>query len=404
MYLQRVLGTQSPERDGMPVEALSAQRGRVRSQFLALLLAACATACAHPAQWQPARPGIFSIDIETSGVGYPVYRIPALAVSNRGTLIAAYDGRPTMADLPGNLVVLVRRSVDGGRTWLPRQVARSGPAPLGFGDPSLLVDRVTGRIFLFYSATVRQGFWGSATGNDEDDPDVQQADVSWSDDDGLTWTHRRITASIKDPLWAGLFASSGQGIQLRQGDHAGRLIQQFVIRFDKAHYAASAFSDDHGATWHMGEPVGPGLDENKVVELSDGRVMLNSRAKPFRLVAWSSDGGISYNGLHPDSQLVDPANNGAVIRANPAARPGSPEARRLLISHTADSAERRNLVIQRSCDDGKTWNLARVIESGSAGYSTLISLPGGDVGLLYERGNHEHITFARFTPDWPAGC
>lgn len=33
------------------------------------------------------------VDLEHSGVGYPVYRIPALAVTNRGTLIGAYAGR-----------------------------------------------------------------------------------------------------------------------------------------------------------------------------------------------------------------------------------------------------------------------------------------------------------------------
>ena len=50
----------------------------------------------------------------------------------------------------------------------------------------------------------------------------------------------------------------------------------------------------------MGTPTGTGMDENKTVELSDGRVMLNSRdgagANPhFRKVAYSSDGGLTYS-------------------------------------------------------------------------------------------------------------
>lgn len=132
---------------------------------------------------------------------------------------------------------------------------------------------------------MRGGFFSSKAGNNERDPDVQQADFSWSDDDGVTWQHRRITAAIKDPTWEGLFAASGAGIQLQHGPHSGRLIQQYVIRQRGRNFAASAISDDHGATWRMGAPVGPGMDENKSVELSDGTVMLNSRAKPFRLVA-----------------------------------------------------------------------------------------------------------------------
>jgi sialidase-1 len=349
-------------------------------------------------------PPTWHIDLERRGVGYPVYRIPALAVTNKGTLIASYDGRPTMADVPSNIALLVRRSVDGGKTWLPRHVVRADTAPLGFGDPSLLVDRTTGRIFLFHVASVRQGFAGSALGNNENNPDVLQADYSWSDDDGVTWTHRRITAAIKHPAWGGIFAASGEGIQLEYGAHAGRLVQQFVVRQGNANFAVSVYSDDHGATWRSGELVGPGADENKTVELSDGRVMLNSRAKPFRLVAYSTDGGRSYSALRPDSQLVDPANNGAIIRYDPKAPRGSARARRVVFSNTAHATERRNLTVRLSCDDGRSWPAALVIEAGPSAYSTITTLPGGDIGVLYERGPYEFITFTRFTPRWPRSC
>lgn len=138
-------------------------------------------------------------------------------------MLAAYDARPTLGDLPSNIGVMLRRSTDGGTTWQAQQVVRKDAAPQGYGDPSLLVDRTNGRIFLFYAAGVNQGFFGSATGNDESDPNVLQADYSYSDDDGLTWTHRRITKQIKNPAWGGMFASSGEGIQLRNGVHKGRL-------------------------------------------------------------------------------------------------------------------------------------------------------------------------------------
>ena len=79
-----------------------------------------------------------------------------------------------------------------------------------------------------------------------------------------------------------MFASSGAGIQLRYGAHAGRLVQQYAGWFrndadgeDVSAY--SVYSDDHGETWTMGAPVGTQMDENKVAELSDGTVMMNSR-------------------------------------------------------------------------------------------------------------------------------
>ncbi|MFB6750344.1 exo-alpha-sialidase [Streptomyces sp. NPDC056353] len=349
-----------------------------------------------------------SQDLATAGTGSPYYRIPALTRTTEGTLIAAYDARPTLGDLPSNIGVVLRRSTDGGTTWRAQQVVRKDAAPKGYGDPSLLVDRETGRIFLFYAASVNQGFFGSATGNDESDPDVLQADYSYSDDDGLTWKHERITADIKDPSWGGMFASSGEGIQLRHGRYKGRLIQQYAIRKDGANYAVSAYSDDHGATWRMGTPVGPGGDENKTVELSDGRVMLNNRSKPYRTVAYSTDGGVTYTPFQQDTELPDPANNGSVTRFAPDVDASHPRASWLVFSNTATTNSRSNLTVRLSCDNGQTWPVRRTVESGAAAYSTLTPLsdgtgPNPGMGLLWERGNVDHITYSSFDLQWLGG-
>ncbi|MFB7086924.1 exo-alpha-sialidase [Streptomyces sp. NPDC056296] len=349
-----------------------------------------------------------SQDIATAGTGSPYYRIPALTRTTEGTLIAAYDARPTLGDLPGNLGVVLRRSTDGGTTWQAQQVVRKEAAPKGFGDPSLLVDRETGRIFVFYAASVNQGFFGSATGNDESDPDVLQADYSYSDDDGLTWKHERITAEIKNPAWAGMFAASGEGIQLRHGTYKGRLIQQYAIRDNGANHAVSAYSDDHGATWKMGTPVGPGGDENKTVELSDGRVMLNNRSKPYRTVAHSTDGGVTYTPFQQDRELPDPANNGSVARFAPDVAASHPRSSWLLFSNTATTNSRSNLTVRLSCDNGRNWPVRKTVEAGSAAYSTLTPLDDGTgansrVGLLWERADYRHITYSSFDLKWLGG-
>ncbi|MGW9521826.1 exo-alpha-sialidase [Streptomyces diastaticus] len=365
---------------------------------LALLTAT--VPAAHGATVQ-ATAGFTSQDIATAGTGSPHYRIPALTRTTKGTLLAAYDARPTLADLPGNLGIVLRRSTDGGATWQPQQVVRKDAAPKGYGDPSLLVDRETGRIFVFYAASVNQGFFGSATGNDENDPDVLQADYSYSDDDGLTWKHERITADIKNPAWAGMFAASGEGIQLRHGAHKGRLIQQYAIRHNGANYAVSAYSDDHGATWKMGTPVGPGGDENKTVELSDGRVLLNNRSAPYRTVAYSTDGGVTYTRFQQDTELPDPANNGSIARFAPDVPASHPRSSWLLFSNTATTGSRSNLTVRLSCDNGENWPVRKTVEAGSAAYSTLTPLSDGTganprVGLLWERADYQHITYSSF--------
>jgi len=370
--------------------------------LLALSLASCATGGGgHAVSTDDgsSTPAPSHVDLDVSGQGAPVFRIPALAVTNAGTLLAAYDARPGMADVPSHIHVVLRRSTDGGATWGARRIVRADTAPFGFGDPSLLVDRQTGRVFLFHAASVRQGFAGASTGNRDDDPNVLHADVSWSDDDGLTWQHRRLTSEVKDPAWGGLFATSGQGIQLVRGAHVGRLVQQYVVRVRGANYGASLVSDDHGVTWRMGALVGPGVDENKVVELSDGRVMLNARAKPHRLVAESTDGGVTYGALRSDTALVDPGNNGAVIQLE---RNGRRDA--LVFSNTADTLSRRRLTLRLSCDGGRTWPSARVLMEGPSAYSTLAVLPGGDIGVLFERGAYAAISYARVPASWVGRC
>ncbi|QHC14161.1 exo-alpha-sialidase [Streptomyces sp. GF20] len=379
-----------------------------RRTLLAVLPATLALLTATVPTAQGATADFTSQYIATAGTGSPHYRIPALTRTTKGTLLAAYDARPTLADLPGNLGIVLRRSTDGGATWQPQQIIRKDPAPQGYGDPSLLVDRETGRIFVFYAASVNQGFFGSATGNDENDPDVLQADYSYSDDDGLTWHHERITADIKNPAWAGMFAASGEGIQLRHGTHKGRLIQQYAIRNNGANYAVSAYSDDHGATWRMGTPVGPGGDENKTVELSDGRVLLNNRSAPYRTVAYSTDGGVTYTPFQQDTELPDPANNGSLTRFAPDVPASHPRASWLLFSNTATTGSRSNLTVRLSCDNGETWPVRRTAEAGSAGYSTLTPLSDGTganprVGMAWERADYRHITYSSFDLRWLGG-
>ncbi len=363
----------------------------------------------HGAGWSPRHrrgraPGLKKQTLASYGSGgYPQYRIPAMAVTNKGTLLAGFDGRPTMADLPSNITSLVRRSTNGGRSWKPVKVARSAPKPKGFGDPSFIVDHTTGRIFMFHAASVNQGFAGSHTGNDPSDPNILQTDYNYSDDDGRTWHSRRITPQIKDPSWNGIFAASGEGIQINSGKYKGRLVQQYVIEIHGGEYTASAYSDDHGKNWTMDTPVGPGMNESKVVQLADDTLMLNVRAAPHRLVAYSHDGGQTWSKPKPDPQQTDPSDNGSIIRYAPKAKPSNPKSHWLLLSNNDDPSLRRNLTVKMSCDDGKTWPISRVVDPGSAGYSTMTKLPSGKIGLFYESHGYRHMTYTSFGLKWLNG-
>lgn len=340
--------------------------------------------------------------------GFKCHRIPALTTATNGWIIAAWDGRPeTCQDAPQANSIVYRISKDGGKSWTPIQTALAGTPganKIGFSDPSFVVDRSTGTIFLFSVKSFDAGLFQSQLGTDPNARNILHAHVVESHDNGQTWVNpRTITDQVTqghDDQWFTRFASSGEGIQLRYGAHAGRLIQQYAVANagSTSLMAVSVYSDDHGATWKPGAPSEGSADENKVVELSDGRLLLNSRTQGTagqRLEAISYDGGQTWGPFRHNWDLTDPRNNASLIRAYPNAPQGSARARVLLFSNADSSTARANGTIRVSYDDGFTWNEGKVFESGDMAYSTLHALNDGTWGLLYETGGYKNIDFMR---------
>ena len=347
------------------------------------------------------------------------YRIPAITTAPNGDLLISYDERPKDngnggSDAPNPNHIVQRRSTDGGKTWSAPTYIHQGTETgkkVGYSDPSYVVDHQTGTIFNFHVKSYDQGWGGSKAGTDPENRSIIQAEVSTSTDNGWTWTHRTITADItKDNPWVSRFAASGQGIQIRQGAHAGRLVQQYTIKTSAgAVQAVSVYSDDHGQTWQAGKPTGTGMDENKVVELSDGSLMLNSRASDgtgFRKVATSTDGGQTWSEPVSDKNLPDSVDNAQIIRAFPNAAPDDPRAKVLLLSHSPNPKpwSRDRGTISMSCDDGASWTTSKVFHEPFVGYTTIAVQSDGSIGLLsedaHDGANYGGIWYRNFTMNW----
>ncbi|OLO91998.1 sialidase family protein [Actinomyces naeslundii] len=347
------------------------------------------------------------------------YRIPAITTAPNGDLLVSYDERPKDngnggSDAPNPNHIVQRRSTDGGKTWSAPTYIHQGKETgkkVGYSDPSYVVDHQTGTIFNFHVKSYDQGWGGSKAGTDPENRSIIQAEVSTSTDNGWTWTHRTITADItKDNPWTARFAASGQGIQIRHGTHAGRLVQQYTIRTaDGAVQAVSVYSDDHGKTWQAGTPTGTGMDENKVVELSDSSLMLNSRASDgsgFRKVARSTDGGQTWSEPVSDKNLPDSVDNAQIIRAFPNAAPSDPRAKVLLLSHSPNPKpwSRDRGTISMSCDDGASWVTGKVFNEKFVGYTTIAVQSDGSIGLLSEDASdgasYGGIWYRNFTMNW----
>lgn len=327
--------------------------------------------------------------LATRGVGgYRQYRIPALGRTPSGRLIAIYDGRPDLDDLPSPVDLVMRTSDDDGCTWSDQVILRRSEGLRGFGDASVIIDPMVGaqgRILVMAQSTQLAGFFESPLGIDEDDPMIAQVVLSHSDDNGVTWVHRVITGQVKDAITPGIFSTSGTGGRISSGPFAGRLLQTFVLRREGELLASLGFSDDHGETWALGALI-PGGNESAAIGLTDGSILLHSRSTPHRLVARSSDGGLTLTSLTPDGALPDPSDNGSLLAHSSGA---------VLCTHNHDQDLRRNTVLKRSHDGGRTWPDAVVIEHGSSAYSTCCELGDGSVGVLFERHGYTEMVFCR---------
>ena len=126
--------------------------------------------------------------------GYNTYRIPALAVTLKGTVLAFCEGRKSGGGDSGNIDLLVKRSTDHGKTWGAQQVVRDD-AGNTCGNPCAVVDRETGTIWLLSTWNLGDDHEGKIIARTSQD--TRRVFVTHSNDDGKTWNEpREITSDV----------------------------------------------------------------------------------------------------------------------------------------------------------------------------------------------------------------
>jgi sialidase-1 len=354
-----------------------------------------------------------STEVFVAGAGgYHTYRIPSLLVTPKGTLLAFAEARRAGAADAGDIDLVLTRSRDNGATWSAMHVIADDGANT-VGNPCPVVDRKTGVIWLLTTHNL-----GTDREKDIIAGTSQASRTVWvmtSPDDGVNWsTPVDITSQVKRPDWTWYATGPGVGIQTR----SGRLVipANHVDAATGLHRSHLFYSDDDGASWTIGASAEAGTNESQVVELSDGRLLLNMRNHPpkpenYRLVAISPDGGRSLAPATMDRTLIEPPAQASLTRFARADRADTSSRRHnsgasgrdgLLFVNPA-STRRERLTLRVSYDDGTTWPVARVLHDGPAAYSSVAVLPDLSIGVLYERGEHspyERITFSRLTLDW----
>jgi sialidase-1 len=343
-----------------------------------------------PALAQPLTP------VFTAGdAGYRCFRIPAIVTTNRGTLLAFAEGRKLGCSDTGDIDLVLRRSGDGGRTWLPLQVVWDSGENTS-GNPAPVVERRSGRILLL--STFNLGTDREPAIIDGTSRDTRRVFVLSSSDDGVTWSAaREITAQVKKPDWTWYATGPVNGIQMEAGPHKGRLVVpcDHIEAGTKKYFSHTIHSDDGGETWQLGGSTPTDqVNESTVAELSGGRLLLNMRnytTVRVRQTSLSNDGGATWTTPSGDEALIEPVCQASLVRV---VRDGGTPL--LAFSNPASQTSRTNMTVRLSRDEGRTWPRSVVLHAGPAAYSNLVVLPNGNLACLFEAGEksaYEAIVF-----------
>lgn len=346
---------------------------------------------------------------QQSDSNYGMFRIPSIIVTRKGTVLAFAEGREGQGDA-GDIDLVLKRSTDNGKTW-SKHIVVWDDGKNTCGNPCAVVDQITGRILLMM--TWNSGDYGEDEIIKKNVDDTRRPYITYSDDDGLTWsTPVDLTKTCKNPDWGWYATGPGVGIQLKSDKYKNRLVipanHSYTTTNEKEQVAGEGrgygshvlLSDDGGASWRMSTPITPGCNESQVVELSDGRLMMNMRSYnglPCRAIACSEDGGETWSQVKHAIQLADEQCQASIIQY------GSYNGKKLyLFSNPGNPWDRYYMTIRASFDDCKTWSNAKLIFAGPSAYSCLTVLPDGNIGLLFEGGNkfrYASIIFVSMDPD-----
>lgn len=243
--------------------------------------------------------GVLSYTIFNAGDNYVnTYRIPSICVTNKGSILVFCEARySTWMDKAGRADIVMKRSTDKGRSWSEmKNLTELGLYDTRtYMDPTVVVDRNSGKIFLFTS------LWDAMNKPSNQKGGANRAILLMSDDDGITWKRRDITDEVIIPNIEGFIGiigtfGPGTGVQMRNEKYKDRLIipvRLFKKDLEKGTVSnggnTALYSDDNGETWKVGEPGESG--EWTVAEAPDGALIGNIRHSGYRKKYISINGG-----------------------------------------------------------------------------------------------------------------
>eukprot|EP01012_Entosiphon_sulcatum_P053077 TRINITY_DN7299_c0_g1_i1.p1 TRINITY_DN7299_c0_g1~~TRINITY_DN7299_c0_g1_i1.p1 ORF type:complete len:354 (+),score=45.10 TRINITY_DN7299_c0_g1_i1:105-1166(+) len=309
--------------------------------------------------------------------GYFCIKIPDLLVTQNSTLIAFGEGRrESCSDFTWTDLV-IKRSFDGGRSWGPLTILFSNSTPaihvvIGNAAP---VQIKSGRILVPFCRNNFQVF------------------LTYSDDDGLTWSNPIEIKDAVRPHWTWVGTGPPAALQLSTGRIIVPAYHSFTPNDDgEISYGHTLISDDEGKTWRIaGEtdtkfPLFRSNECQAVEPFRNGSVWINARGLgTARLRLSLPDSGETVESVELISGLPEPLGGceGSTVQSGSNFYFSGPAERSIL---------RFNMTLFMS-SDFLVWQRLAVIDAGPSAYSALVTLANGSLALLYERSTNQSLIF-----------
>lgn len=309
------------------------------------------------------------------------YRIPSILCAKDGSLLVFCEARKESWKDKSRTDIVLKRSTDGGKSWSPMQNLTKGTDG-AFMDPTPLLDKTNGRIFLFTN------FWPS----DDHSGKSNRAILVTSDDNGVTWTApQEVTNKLLPKGFCSMGFGPGNGLQMEGKKYCNRLILPMRVADSEGKNGADVaiYSDDHGKTWKMGQP-GSTDDEFQIAEANDDTLYYNARVPGARMIARSTDGGETWTEAVKEPALpgVSKGCQASVLRTGETLYFSGIQG----VNETEEYDQRAKLTLYSSKDGGYIWDKGTLLCERAAGYSCMTVLPNGKLAIVFETADTPSFT------------
>lgn len=368
------------------------------------------------------------------------YRIPAIAKTQNGNLIAVADYRHSGADIGmatnGRIDIRGRISKDNGKTWgtifsiiegQGAAAAANNSMYVAFGDPCLVADSESPKVMLLTCS-------GNVSFPNGQRNNHQGIARFYSDDNGENWGEpvdisESIYEQFDERADGGIrcmFIGSGkisQSKTVKVGDYYRLYCAPLVKLANGSNVNFVLYSDDFGGTWKVlggveNSPIPSSGDEPKADELPNGNIIISSRTSGGRIYnIYAFTNVTTGEGSWGTPAWSNANNNGTVAVSNstngeimflPVTRKEDNKNMYLMLQSVPFGSGRANVGIYykelESLEDfvnadsiAKNWDGSHQASYLGSAYSTMCWQADNTLAFVYEEETHSNASRGGYT-------